>query len=101
MEENDQISDLAIVLIVGTFDGIITPIASESLSLDYLLGSLLIPSTLQLLQQYIQVERLAHIENILLSFNVEMQFTFNNDVINTMMLHVVYYVLFMVSVLYK
>ena len=67
--------DLGIVLIAATFGGITASLFHQPLILGYLLGGSLVgPGGLRLIQQYVQVETLAHIGSVFLLFNVGIEF---------------------------
>ena len=70
--------DLGVVLIAATFGGIIASLFNQPLILGYLLGGSFVgPGGLKLIQQYVQVETLAHIGSIFLLFNVGIEFKYN------------------------
>eukprot|EP01083_Nonionella_stella_P020309 56314_1 len=70
--------DLGVVLIAATFGGIVASLFNQPLILGYLLGGSLIgPGGLKLINQYIQVETLAHVGSVFLLFYVGMEYKFN------------------------
>lgn len=70
--------DLGVVLIAATFGGIIASLFNQPLILGYLLGGSFVgPGGLKLIQQYVQVETLAHIGSIFLLFNVGIEFQYD------------------------